>query len=196
VRTQIYLEYLQDADAQNSESVRQGLKEITGTERAALSEAYEGKPELVVNIEDGIIIDDCLSVCKYFGGSFQGIVPKKEWHLPGLISAGMGIEMSEEMLFDIARRVKNLERAYCVREGMTRQTDSLPKGWMDSPIDRGNFKGVMLDSSKFEEMKNRYYAIREWDIETGIPTRKTLERSGLGGIADDLEKRGMLPRYQ
>jgi aldehyde:ferredoxin oxidoreductase len=54
----------------------------------------------------------------------------------------------------------------------------------------------MLESGKFEEMKDKYYAIREWDIETGIPTRNTFERLGLDDVADDLEERGLLPKNQ
>ncbi|HUV54981.1 MAG TPA: aldehyde ferredoxin oxidoreductase N-terminal domain-containing protein [Candidatus Krumholzibacteriaceae bacterium] len=32
----------------------------------------------------------------------------------------------------------------------------------------------------------RYYRLRGWDPETGIPTKKTLKRLGLGEIADDV----------
>lgn len=51
----------------------------------------------------------------------------------------------------------------------------------------------MLKSSEFEKMKSKYYALRGWDIDAGIPTRETLEQTGLGDIAQDLEKRGKLP---
>jgi len=37
-------------------------------------------------------------------------------------------------------------------------------------------------------MKDRYYALRGWDRETGIPTRETLERCGLQDVADALER--------
>ena len=76
---------------------------------------------------------------------------------------------------------------------MTRDTDSLPKGFMDSPIERGKFKGLALESTKFEQMKSKYYALRGWDIATGIPIRETLEQTGLGDVAQDLERRGKLP---
>ena len=113
--------------------------------------------------------------------------------MPALLSAGTGVETSDDMLFRFAKRVRNLERAYCVREGMTRDTDSMPKGFMDRPIKRGDFRGSVLDSEKFEEMKSKYYALRGWDIESGIPAAETLEQTGLGDVARDLEKRGKLP---
>ena len=65
---------------------------------------------------------------------------------------------------------------------------------MDKPIEQGKFKGSVLESTKFEQMKSNYYALRGWDIATGIPTRETLEQTGLGDVARDLEKRGKLPK--
>jgi len=42
-------------------------------------------------------------------------------------------------------------------------------------------------------MKDKYYALRGWDAATGVPTRETLEQTGLGYIARDLKKSGKLP---
>ena len=97
------------------------------------------------------------------------------------------------MLFDFARRVKNLERAYAIREGMTREMDSLPKEFMDQPVAEGKYKGSVLKSAEFEKMKDKYYALRGWDASTGVPTRETLEQTGLGYIVRDLEKLDKLP---
>ena len=97
------------------------------------------------------------------------------------------------MLVTIAKRVRNLERVYNVREGMTRNKDSLPKGFMDHPLKKGDSKGSVLASTEFEKMKDQYYALRGWDIATGIPTRETLVQIGLEEIAHDLDKSGKLP---
>ena len=151
---------------------------------------------MVAYFEDEIIINDCLSACKNsFGGLGEPPSSRKtpsQKYRAELLSAGTGVETSEDTLFDFAKKVKNLERAYEVREGATRDTDSLPKRFMDHPIDRGEHKGSVLESSKFEEMKSKYYALRGWDIATGIPTRQTLEQTGLRDIAQDQEKRGKL----
>ena len=50
-----------------------------------------------------------------------------------------------------------------------------------------------LETSKFEDMKSKYYTLRGWDVATGIPTRETLEKDGLEDVARDLEKLGKLP---
>ena len=44
-----------------------------------------------------------------------------------------------------------------------------------------------------ERSKEELYLLRGWDGATGIPTRGKLEEVGLKGVADELEKRGMLP---
>jgi aldehyde:ferredoxin oxidoreductase len=178
--------------AEYMKALRQTIKDVTGTEKAYLAEEYEGKPELVVYSEDEIIIFDCLSSCKLIGAPFLNI-PSQVKYLATLVSAGMGAETTFEMLFTIAKRVRNLERAYNVREGMTRERDSLPKGFMDHPLEKGDSKGSVLESAEFEKMKDQYYALRGWDIATGVPTRETLEQTGLEDIACDLEKRGKLP---
>jgi aldehyde:ferredoxin oxidoreductase len=173
------------------EAAQQKAKRIAGTEKAFLAEDYEGKPELVIYSEDIIIIGDCLSACKYTGSFLNR--PFNEKYQAALFSVGTGIETSEDMLFQLARKVKNLERAYCVREGMTRDTDSLSKEFMDKPVEQGDSKGSVLETSKFEEMKSKYYALRGWDVATGIPTRETLKQTGLKDVARDLGKRGKLP---
>ncbi len=177
--------------AEDKEARLQKVKEIAGTEKAASPEEYEGKPEIVVCTEDAVIIADCLSVCTHLG-TFN-FCPFDEKTQAALLSAGTGIETSVEKLFEYAKRVRNLERAFCAREGMTRDHDSLPKRFMDHPLEEEPHKGWVLKSSEFEKMKSKYYTLRGWDITTGIPTRETLEQTGLGDIAQDLEKRGKLP---
>jgi len=171
-------------------AARQRVKEIAGSEKAALADEYEGKPELAIFSEDLIIINDCLSACKMCS-SFLSF-PFSEEYEAKLFSAGTGVETSVDTLFKFAKKVKNLERAFCVREGMTREMDSLPKRFMNHPVQRGVSTSV-LESKKFEEMKDKYYALRGWDIATGIPTREALEQTGLGDVAQDLEKLGKLP---
>jgi len=165
--------------------------EIAGTEKAAMPDEYEGKAKMVVYDEDLVTINDCLGICKFSSGHYER--PFTEKYQAALYSAGTGIEMNEDRLFKFARKVRDLERVFCVRDGMTRETDSLPKGYMDHPIEEGRFKGEVLETDKFEKMKDDYYALRSWDIATGIPTGETLEKEGLEDVARDLEKLGKLP---
>jgi len=206
IRNLVYYEYAQVYEkiewrygddkknaAKKTEVVRNRLKEIAGTDKAPTYEDYDGKPEIVAYLEDGTTIVDMLGFCKMQSGVFTSTVPVLEDHQATLLSVGTGIDYSDEMLFNFARKVKNLERAYDVREGLTRDLDSLPKNMMDKPLKRGKFKGSVLETNKFEQMKSKYYALRGWDVATGIPTHEVLEKTGLGDIAKDLEKNGKLP---
>ena len=189
--------------AEYIKAAKEKVKRVTGTEKAFLPEEYEGKAALVAYMEEAVILGDCLSACK-FCGSFLNY-PFQENDYAALFSAGTGVETSEDTLFKFAKRVKNLERAYNAREGMTRETDSLPKKFMDQTITYSRFdyqdtqnirlvqRTAVLETSKFEKMKDEYYALRGWDIATGIPTRETLEQTGLKDVAHDLEKLGKLP---
>ena len=50
----------------------------------------------------------------------------------------------------------------------------------------------LVDKSKFEEFKSRFYRFQGWDTESGYPTRKALESMELGYVADELGKNGKL----
>ena len=183
--------YDEETAEKYTKGYRERLKRVAGSEKGMEHEEYLGKPELVIYSEDTIIIGDCLSVCKLCT-SYLGY-PFTEEYQAALYSAGSGLETSVADLFKVAGRVRTLQRAFSVREGMTRQDDSLPKTFMDTPIESGEHKGSVLKTAEFEKMKDSYYELRGWDVAAGTPTRATLEAYGLGYTADDLEKLGKLP---
>jgi len=96
-----------------------------------------------------------------------------------------------QYLFLVGERIVNLERAFNVREGFSRKDDTLPERLLREPVPRPPSKGQIFELDK---LLDDYYTVREWDIETGIPTRKKLEGLGLKDVADELEKLGKLPR--
>lgn len=110
------------------------------------------------------------------------------------LNAATGLKLDEKYLLTVAERVLNVERAFNVREGITRKDDQAPDRWFTDSIPTGYHKGRKLDRKKFEKMKSEYYELRGWDVETGVPTRAKLEELGLKDIADDLDKLGRLPK--
>jgi len=178
--------------------IRHKAAEVTGTDKALCSRELEGKAELVIFSEDEITLCDCLSACKMVGVGWFGVRPYDTERRAALLAAGTGVERDLDTLYQFAKRIRNLERAYNIRQGMTRDMETLPKRFMDQPIEysrdtRSDQRNV-LKSSDFEELKDRYYLLRGWDVATGIPTGETLKRTGLGDVAKDLEKRGKLPK--
>jgi aldehyde:ferredoxin oxidoreductase len=52
--------------------------------------------------------------------------------------------------------------------------------------------GRVLNKTKWEEFKTRFYTRVGWDTNSGWPTRTTLEGLGLGNVADALQSAGKL----
>ena len=83
-------------------------------------------------------------------------------------SAGKGVPMTEDALLEVAKRIRNLERAYMVREGLRKEDDKLSKRFFE-PVPDGRYKGEKIDYAEMEEAKSEYYALWGWDTETGKP---------------------------
>jgi len=157
-----------------------------GTEKAIDPDSYEGKGVAVHYYSSLCTICDTLGICKFHTEWLNNPMGMKD--IADLFSAVTGVEMDEQCLSKVADRVNNVERAFLVREGITRKDDTLHGRMMEEPVPSGIHQGKKLDKKKFDEMLDDYYEIVGWDKETGIPTRKTLESLGLRDIADDLEK--------
>lgn len=113
-----------------------------------------------------------------------------------MMSAVMGREYTMEELDFIGARIANLVRAIWVRDGYTSVVDPFWGGAVDTHWDltfqRKNSEGKNLtDKAGFDATIQDYYKERGWV--KGVPTRATLEKYGLGDVADDLEARGLMP---
>jgi len=135
--------------------------------------------ELVEWQENMHYIDDSLGLCAGLS-SFPLKPPYHMHNLPVLVSAGAGIEMDEDRLWETSIRVRNLVRASNVRRGMRRKDDKPPEDhWKKRFPD---YEAKLLDE---------YYSYRGWNKE-GIPTKQTLQKLGLDFVYEDFVKRGIL----
>ncbi|MBW2370293.1 MAG: hypothetical protein JRH15_20675, partial [Deltaproteobacteria bacterium] len=188
--------YDKTVESEFDAEIRQEAEKISGTDKVMDIVLPDGKPELVIYNEDSITINDCLSACKITGIGWHAFRTWNDTYRAKLFSAGTGIETSVNDLRLFAKRVRNLERAYDVRLGLTREMETLPKRFLEKPL-RG-FEGEPktyppVTEKVLEEMKDVYYKLRGWDVGTGIPTRETLEAMDLTEVAEDLEKEGRQP---
>jgi aldehyde:ferredoxin oxidoreductase len=101
-------------------------------------------------------------------------------------NAVTGLEITGKDVLHIGERTVNLEKAYNIREGWTRQDDNLPDRFLKETLPAGPAKGNVVD---LESMVNEYYSEREWG-QSGLPTRDKLMSLGLDFVADDLEDMG------
>jgi aldehyde:ferredoxin oxidoreductase len=151
-----------------------------GIPEATLRLADRGKGRLISYFEDWCAVIDSLEPCKNIMENMEILtfdVAAKA------IEAVLGFEISPSDVQRIGTRIVNLERAFNVREGITRNDDTLPQRFREIPLSEGLSSGTVL---KLDLMLDEYYSERGWNLQTGKPTRTTLENLSLEYVADDL----------
>jgi aldehyde:ferredoxin oxidoreductase len=104
-----------------------------------------------------------------------------------LLSAVTGVDYDSETLWKAGERIWNLRRAIMILEDdRTRQVDTLNHNYFERVCPTGSALPEPLDKARFEALKDRYYTLRGWDIETGRPTRQKLAELGMKDVADRL----------
>jgi aldehyde:ferredoxin oxidoreductase len=147
------------------------------------------KARLVKVLGDLKALFDCLSACIYASWPEGGV---KLTTIRDIAAAATGWDVSLAEWMTAGERAFNLSRAFNVREGMTRKDDTLPARLME-PLREGLYEGQAIPRAELERALDAYYGVRGWDKGSGIPTRTRLEQLGLGYVADDLEKRKLIP---
>jgi len=152
--------------------------------------SYDDKAKSVYYSQGIATIADALELCKY----------STEWHaqemdlqaMAELFSAATGMKVDGKDMREIADRIWSVERAFSVREGITRKDDTIVGRQWNEPSPSGQYKGFKFDQKGWDKMLDEYYELVGWGKETGAPTRAKLEELGLKGIADELESMGKL----
>jgi len=85
-------------------------------------------------------------------------------------------------MITIGERIQNLRRMFNVKHGIT-NTYINPRAIGNPPQKKGPLKGVSIP---LEEMKKQFFNEMEWNPETGIPLKQTLERLQLDFAIQDL----------
>ena len=119
---------------------------------------HEGKAERAASMAEDAGIYDCSSLCSF------NFVPVPLVH--ELVNAAAGTDYTEEGLREVIRRVITLERRFNLREGLTKQDDTLPPRLLNEPLPDGMAEGKKVEG--LDMMLSEYYAIRGWD-ENGVP---------------------------
>ena len=125
----------------------------------------QGKSSFVSLHQNSSAAIDSLVICKFTN---MGVA---EEYFARALTAVTGIHYATGDLIKVGERVWNLERLYNLREGFTRQDDTLPPRLLDEPIAEGPSKGWV---NKLEPMLAEYYRGRGWD-ENGVPKTEKLK---------------------
>ena len=140
--------------------------------------------------QDVYTIADTLEVCKFITAhNGHGITLED---MGEMFYAVTGVKMDTSKMRTIANRIFTQERAFLVREGITKKDDFLKGKWVRGPVPNGPFEGHTIEEEKWAKMLSEYYKTRGWDPQTGIPTRETLKKLGLQDVYQELKNMGKL----
>jgi aldehyde:ferredoxin oxidoreductase len=150
----------------------------------------EGKAPVVIWCENSSALADAMGLCKFVDkmwftrAKHHSVLPED---LADLIAAATGWEVAADELTRVGERIVNLERAFLVRDGLSRKDDTLPEKYTH-PLPDGPAKGLCISREELDRMLDDYYQRRGWDRE-GKPTRKTLVDLGMKDVADAIRKK-------
>ncbi len=144
-----------------------------------LSGDLEATPEdtrILKDYEDAFGVFDSIGGCKFMGMVLTG----EDWAT--LIATLFGWDDFTETDFrKTGERIFNLQRAYNIKEGLTRADDTLPKRLLEEPMTEGPAQGHTVD---LEPLLDAYYEYRGWNNE-GKPTPNKLEELGLSWLVKE-----------
>jgi len=201
-----------------TEDLRRIARRIWGSEKAVDFSTYDGKALAAFMIQNRQHAKETLVACDRYYPIMDTDQKEDKMGDPTfeaqLFEAVTGRTMSEEDYHRLGERSFNLQRAIQSREGRVgRKADVLNEFNFTEPVETsdgvfGMFnpdlelpgvgnemvvrKGKTLDRAAFEKMKDEYYALRGWDVATGLQTKKKLEELGLGYLCNEMEKLRLL----
>lgn len=158
------------------------MQELFGIPERVDRFSIAGKGLLTKQNQDKTATYDSLIICG-FPACFGWISPEI---YAQLLVAATGFEEFGDInyLFTAGERIYNLERLFNIREGFQRMDDYLPERFIREPVPDGASMGQIFE---MEILLRDYYTAREWDLQSGVPTRKKLDELGLQSIATDLK---------
>jgi aldehyde:ferredoxin oxidoreductase len=156
-------------------------------EDADVGDPLKEIPEIalvVKNFEDAFGIFDAIGGCKFMGM----VLTTEDW--AKLISTLMGYDFSAQDFRRTGERIYNLERAYILREGFTRDDDTLPPRLLEDPMPEGPASGQVVN---LDILLDAYYKYRGWDRE-GRPTKEKLQELELEWVIPAIPDNAILER--
>jgi aldehyde:ferredoxin oxidoreductase len=188
-------------------------RKFWGSEEAGDFTTYEGKAQASRNIQNYGYVKESLILCDLAWPIYPVNPPDESIGLftleSRILSAITGKEFDEEQMNFLGERIFNLNRAVLMRDGWGgRQGDTIMDYLYKEPLGSVFFnpdclvpgkggqpaerKTAVIERDAFERLKDEYYTLRGWDVESGYQTREKLAELGLSDIAAGLETRGLV----
>ena len=171
---------------------------LAGESEGKHQNIYEGTERETVWVQNHQCLRNSLPICEFPS------MPTWFFHPPEmdirifesrLLSAVTGIDVDVDGLWEAGARIWNLRRAISVlREDRQRDEDTVCDDMFKEVIKVHAPEKISapLERDKWEALKDRYYELRGWSVDTGRPERGILESLDLKGVADELDVTGKL----
>lgn len=124
----------------------------------------DGKASLTILLQNIAAATDSMVLCRF---SQFAMNPDQYARLLRTVT---NVSFTARDLIGIGERIYNLERAFNAREGFDRESDSLPKRLLETPLPEGHSKNITV---ALHPMLDEYYKLRGWTSD-GLPTAGTL----------------------
>jgi aldehyde:ferredoxin oxidoreductase len=145
--------------------------ELLATEGRMDLVSLEFKAELVKTQQDLFCMVNCSGMCLFatFALNLKQITP--------FLHAATGLEVysSSEEVMRIGERVNNLVRLFNMREGLSKDLDTLPERFFSEPLQEGPSSGRVVE---LDQLMEEYYLVRGWDAD-GVPGDDKLRELGI-----------------
>jgi aldehyde:ferredoxin oxidoreductase len=152
-------------------------------EKAFQTRNPEGKGKLLVFLEDSRAVIESLPSCVYAIRGMMGI-DHRLWL--DLLNSGTGENYTYDEMWRIGERIRNVERAFIIREGFRRKDDTIPRRFREEPLEKHHIPP--LTQEKLDLMLDEYYTARGWDAKTSIPTREKLMELNLTDVIEEFDR--------
>lgn len=153
------------------------LKRIYGGPVSNQFASYSGKGRMVWWHELFNAVCDALGFCRFLTVFSSPHAPRYE-QFAKLIALSTGLIFTPKELKTIGERIYTLERMMLVKDGISRQEDTLPKRYFNEPIPDGPAHGEVISHNEFDKILEEYYRLHCWD-RNGVPRKENLKKLGL-----------------
>ncbi len=153
------------------------LKKLYGGPVSNDLASYAGKGRMVWWHEVLNAVSDSLGICRFLT-VFSSPHALQYREFSRLITLATGLDLSPKVLKQIGERICALEKMMLVKDGLSREHDTLPKRYFDEPIPEGPARGAFISRNEFDHMLDDYYRLHGWN-KNGVPKKNTLKRLGL-----------------
>ena len=124
----------------------------------------EGKAKLVAKMQDINSVKFSTIICDFWALKIDVLAE--------VLNLVTGENFSHDDLMKIGERINNIARLFNIREGFTREQDTLPNRIFNDTIKTGHTAGRNIPKEEFEKMLSEYYQIRGWQQDGTIGSQK------------------------